>query len=152
MWYAENAYKESPLFQVISNSFTPPGLWASEECSVSMPSICKRKKVWLIEKEKDIPKQHGTCPKGWLYINYKVNSFSKSCLCFSLVDILERNLKSRYGFEKPGVVHWTWNFFVTAFKRFEVFKVGAISWNKETALTPPFICILFLLTILHCAV
>ncbi|XP_045335921.1 secretory phospholipase A2 receptor isoform X3 [Leopardus geoffroyi] len=47
------------------------GLWASEECSVSMPSICKRKKVWLIEKEKDIPKQHGTCPKGWLYINYK---------------------------------------------------------------------------------
>uniref|UniRef100_A0A5F7ZNF2 Secretory phospholipase A2 receptor n=1 Tax=Macaca mulatta TaxID=9544 RepID=A0A5F7ZNF2_MACMU len=47
------------------------GLWGSEECSVSMPSICKRKKVWLIEKKKDTPKQHGTCPKGWLYFNYK---------------------------------------------------------------------------------
>ncbi|KAB1278511.1 Secretory phospholipase A2 receptor [Camelus dromedarius] len=47
------------------------GLWASEECSVSMPSICKRKKFWVIEKERDIPKQHGTCPKGWLYFNYK---------------------------------------------------------------------------------
>ncbi|XP_016079150.1 PREDICTED: secretory phospholipase A2 receptor [Miniopterus natalensis] len=47
------------------------GLWASEECSVSMPSICKRKKIWLIEKEKDTPKQHGKCPKGWLYFNYK---------------------------------------------------------------------------------
>ncbi|XP_025261168.1 secretory phospholipase A2 receptor isoform X2 [Theropithecus gelada] len=47
------------------------GLWGSEECSVSMPSICKRKKVWLIEKKKDTPKQHGMCPKGWLYFNYK---------------------------------------------------------------------------------
>uniref|UniRef100_A0A8D1FZA3 C-type lectin domain-containing protein n=1 Tax=Sus scrofa TaxID=9823 RepID=A0A8D1FZA3_PIG len=47
------------------------GLWASEECSVSMPSICKRKKVWVIEKENNTPKQHGTCPKGWLYFNYK---------------------------------------------------------------------------------
>nr|XP_054404647.1 secretory phospholipase A2 receptor isoform X3 [Pongo abelii] len=47
------------------------GLWGSEECSVSMPSICKRKKVLLIEKKKDTPKQHGTCPKGWLYFNYK---------------------------------------------------------------------------------
>ncbi|XP_030897081.1 secretory phospholipase A2 receptor [Leptonychotes weddellii] len=47
------------------------GLWASEECSVSMPSICKRKKIWVIEKEKDTPKQHGTCPRGWLYFNYK---------------------------------------------------------------------------------
>nr|XP_035926888.1 secretory phospholipase A2 receptor isoform X2 [Halichoerus grypus] len=47
------------------------GLWASEECSVSMPGICKRKKVWVIEKEKDTPKQHGTCPRGWLYFNYK---------------------------------------------------------------------------------
>ncbi|XP_007940043.1 secretory phospholipase A2 receptor [Orycteropus afer afer] len=47
------------------------GLWGSEECSVSMPSICKRKKFWVIEKEKDTPKQHGTCPKGWLYFNYK---------------------------------------------------------------------------------
>ncbi|XP_068401126.1 secretory phospholipase A2 receptor isoform X1 [Eschrichtius robustus] len=47
------------------------GLWASEECSVSMPSICKRKKFWIIEKEKDTPKKHGTCPKGWLYFDYK---------------------------------------------------------------------------------
>ncbi|KAM5268278.1 secretory phospholipase A2 receptor isoform 2-T2 [Hipposideros larvatus] len=47
------------------------GLWGREECSVSMPSICKRKKFWVIEKEKDTPKQHGTCPKGWLYFNYK---------------------------------------------------------------------------------
>ncbi|XP_045154042.1 secretory phospholipase A2 receptor [Echinops telfairi] len=47
------------------------GLWNSEECSVSMPSICKRKKFGVIEKEKDTPKQHGGCPKGWLYFNYK---------------------------------------------------------------------------------
>nr|XP_023478757.1 secretory phospholipase A2 receptor isoform X2 [Equus caballus] len=47
------------------------GLWASDECSVPMPSICKRKKFWVIEREKDTPKQHGTCPKGWLYFNYK---------------------------------------------------------------------------------
>ncbi|XP_036092844.1 secretory phospholipase A2 receptor isoform X1 [Rousettus aegyptiacus] len=47
------------------------GLWASEECSISMPSICKRKKNWVVEKEKNTPKQHGTCPKGWLYFNYK---------------------------------------------------------------------------------
>ncbi|XP_036740081.2 secretory phospholipase A2 receptor isoform X2 [Manis pentadactyla] len=46
------------------------GLWASEECLVSMPSICKRKKFWVIEKEKETPK-HGTCPRGWLYFNYK---------------------------------------------------------------------------------
>ncbi|XP_045415037.1 secretory phospholipase A2 receptor [Lemur catta] len=47
------------------------GLWGSEECSLSMPSICKRKKIWVIEKENDTPKRHGTCPKGWLYFNYK---------------------------------------------------------------------------------
>ncbi|XP_078183694.1 secretory phospholipase A2 receptor isoform X4 [Callithrix jacchus] len=47
------------------------GLWGSEECSVSMPSICKRKKVWPVEKKEDTPKQHGMCPKGWLYFNYK---------------------------------------------------------------------------------
>uniref|UniRef100_G1T882 Secretory phospholipase A2 receptor n=1 Tax=Oryctolagus cuniculus TaxID=9986 RepID=G1T882_RABIT len=47
------------------------GLWDREECSVSMPSICKRKTFWVIEKEKDTPKQHGTCPKGWLYFDYK---------------------------------------------------------------------------------
>ncbi|KAM8788559.1 LOW QUALITY PROTEIN: secretory phospholipase A2 receptor [Rhynchonycteris naso] len=46
------------------------GLWASEECSVSMPSIIKRKKFWVIEKEYDT-QQHGTCPKGWFYFNYK---------------------------------------------------------------------------------
>ena len=78
---------ESPLFPVISNHFLLPGLWASEECSISMPSICKRKKVWVIEKKKDIPKQHGTCPKGWLYFDYKVNLFSKSFFCFSFVDV-----------------------------------------------------------------
>ncbi|XP_073927030.1 secretory phospholipase A2 receptor isoform X2 [Castor canadensis] len=47
------------------------GLWGSEECSVSMPAICKRKTAWVIEKKKNTPKQHGTCPKGWLYFNYK---------------------------------------------------------------------------------
>ncbi|XP_073097646.1 secretory phospholipase A2 receptor isoform X3 [Manis javanica] len=46
------------------------GLWASEDCLVSMPSICKRQKFWVIEKEKETPK-HGTCPRGWLYFNYK---------------------------------------------------------------------------------
>ncbi|XP_062962552.1 LOW QUALITY PROTEIN: secretory phospholipase A2 receptor [Cynocephalus volans] len=45
------------------------GLWGIEECSVSMPSICKRKQIWVIEK--DTPKKHGRCPKGWLYFNYK---------------------------------------------------------------------------------
>ncbi|XP_077010090.1 secretory phospholipase A2 receptor isoform X2 [Tamandua tetradactyla] len=47
------------------------GLWDSKQCSASMPSICKRKKFGIIEKEKDTTKQHGTCPKGWLYFNYK---------------------------------------------------------------------------------
>ncbi|XP_058520524.1 secretory phospholipase A2 receptor isoform X2 [Ochotona princeps] len=47
------------------------GLWDIKDCSVSMPSICKRKKFWVIEKEKDTPKKHGTCPKGWLYFDYK---------------------------------------------------------------------------------
>ncbi|KAM5280111.1 secretory phospholipase A2 receptor [Ctenodactylus gundi] len=47
------------------------GLWGTEECSVSMPGICKRKKAWVIEKKKNTPKQHGTCPRGWLYFNYK---------------------------------------------------------------------------------
>ncbi|XP_036600274.1 secretory phospholipase A2 receptor isoform X1 [Trichosurus vulpecula] len=47
------------------------GLWSKEDCSVSMSSICKRKKIWVIEKERDIPKQHGLCPKGWLYFDYK---------------------------------------------------------------------------------
>ncbi|XP_051023036.1 secretory phospholipase A2 receptor [Acomys russatus] len=46
------------------------GLWGTENCSVPMPSICKRVKAWVIEKEKP-PTQHGTCPKGWLYFNYK---------------------------------------------------------------------------------
>ncbi|XP_072468232.1 secretory phospholipase A2 receptor isoform X2 [Notamacropus eugenii] len=47
------------------------GLWSNEDCSVPMSSICKRKKIWVIEKERDIPKQHGLCPKGWLYFDYK---------------------------------------------------------------------------------
>lgn len=47
------------------------GLWGGADCSVSMPSICKRTKFWIIEKEKDTPKEHGTCPKGWLYFNSK---------------------------------------------------------------------------------
>ncbi|GAB1286359.1 Secretory phospholipase A2 receptor [Apodemus speciosus] len=46
------------------------GLWGVENCSVPMPSVCKRVKIWVIEKEKP-PAQHGTCPKGWLYFNYK---------------------------------------------------------------------------------
>lgn len=98
-----NAYRASPLFLVISNSFSPPGLWASDECSVPMPSICKRKKFWVIEREKDTPKQHGTCPKGWLYFNYKVNLFCKGCLCFSFVDVNFRKQEKVgvCGFEKP---------------------------------------------------
>ncbi|XP_048201313.1 secretory phospholipase A2 receptor isoform X1 [Perognathus longimembris pacificus] len=47
------------------------GLWGKEDCSIPMPTVCKRKKAWVIEKEKDTTKQHGTCPKGWLYFNYK---------------------------------------------------------------------------------
>ncbi|XP_027276146.1 secretory phospholipase A2 receptor [Cricetulus griseus] len=46
------------------------GLWGTENCSVPMPSVCKRVKIWVIEKEKP-PMQHGTCPKGWLYLNHK---------------------------------------------------------------------------------
>uniref|UniRef100_UPI004038BA8A secretory phospholipase A2 receptor-like n=1 Tax=Callospermophilus lateralis TaxID=76772 RepID=UPI004038BA8A len=47
------------------------GLWGSADCSVSMPRICKRTKFWIIEKKKEIPKEHGMCPKGWLYFNSK---------------------------------------------------------------------------------
>ncbi|XP_003341283.2 secretory phospholipase A2 receptor isoform X1 [Monodelphis domestica] len=47
------------------------GLWSNADCSVYMPSICKRKNILVIEKEKEIPKQHGLCPKGWLYFDYK---------------------------------------------------------------------------------
>ncbi|XP_031226231.1 secretory phospholipase A2 receptor isoform X3 [Mastomys coucha] len=46
------------------------GLWGTENCSVPMPSICKRVKIWVIEKEKP-QTQPGTCSKGWLYFNYK---------------------------------------------------------------------------------
>nr|XP_048282061.1 secretory phospholipase A2 receptor [Myodes glareolus] len=46
------------------------GLWGTENCSVPMPSICKREKMWVIEKKKP-PLPHGTCPKGWLYFNHK---------------------------------------------------------------------------------
>ncbi|XP_042539466.1 secretory phospholipase A2 receptor isoform X2 [Dipodomys spectabilis] len=47
------------------------GLWGKEHCSMSMPVICKRKKALAVEAEEDTTKQHGTCPKGWLYFNYK---------------------------------------------------------------------------------
>ncbi|XP_054978280.1 LOW QUALITY PROTEIN: secretory phospholipase A2 receptor [Sorex araneus] len=47
------------------------GLWGIEDCSVPMFSVCKRKHIWGIEKKKTTPKHHGTCPKGWLYFNFK---------------------------------------------------------------------------------
>ncbi|XP_076784926.1 secretory phospholipase A2 receptor isoform X2 [Arvicanthis niloticus] len=46
------------------------GLWGTENCSVLMPGICKREKIFVLEKEKRLT-QHGTCPEGWLYFNYK---------------------------------------------------------------------------------
>ncbi|KAM6077828.1 secretory phospholipase A2 receptor isoform 1-T1 [Theristicus caerulescens] len=48
------------------------GLWGDENCTVSLPCICKRKLAWKIEKE--IPKdqnQQGLCPKGWLHFGFK---------------------------------------------------------------------------------
>ncbi|XP_061200171.1 integrin beta-6 isoform X9 [Neopsephotus bourkii] len=48
------------------------GLWGDENCTVSLPCICKRKFAWKIEKE--IPKdqsQQGVCPKGWLHFGLK---------------------------------------------------------------------------------
>ncbi|XP_054031206.1 secretory phospholipase A2 receptor [Dryobates pubescens] len=48
------------------------GLWGDENCTVSLPCICKRKIAWKIEKE--IPKdqnQQGVCPKGWLHFGFK---------------------------------------------------------------------------------
>ncbi|XP_067155242.1 secretory phospholipase A2 receptor isoform X5 [Apteryx mantelli] len=48
------------------------GLWGDENCTVSLPCICKRKFAWKIEKE--IPKdqnQQGLCPKGWLHFGFK---------------------------------------------------------------------------------
>ncbi|XP_054685920.1 secretory phospholipase A2 receptor [Grus americana] len=48
------------------------GLWGDENCTVSLPCICKRKFAWKIEKE--IPKdqnQQGVCPKGWLHFGFK---------------------------------------------------------------------------------
>ncbi|XP_019409583.1 PREDICTED: secretory phospholipase A2 receptor isoform X2 [Crocodylus porosus] len=48
------------------------GLWGYENCTVSLPCICKRKTIWKIERE--IPKdqnQQGTCPKGWLHFGTK---------------------------------------------------------------------------------
>uniref|UniRef100_A0A6I8NRT6 Secretory phospholipase A2 receptor n=1 Tax=Ornithorhynchus anatinus TaxID=9258 RepID=A0A6I8NRT6_ORNAN len=46
------------------------GLWGDDDCSVAMPSICKRKKIWITEK--DLSEQpHGLCPKGWLYFGSK---------------------------------------------------------------------------------
>lgn len=52
------------------------GLWGDENCTVSLPCICKRKIAWKIEKE--IPKdqnQQGICPKGWLHFGFKVKHF-----------------------------------------------------------------------------
>ncbi|XP_074685054.1 secretory phospholipase A2 receptor isoform X3 [Strix aluco] len=48
------------------------GLWGDENCTVTLPCICKRKLAWKIEKE--IPKdqnQQGICPKGWLHFGFK---------------------------------------------------------------------------------
>ncbi|XP_064020388.1 secretory phospholipase A2 receptor [Pogoniulus pusillus] len=48
------------------------GLWGDENCTVSLPCICKRKTAWKIEKK--IPKdqkQQGGCPKGWLHFRFK---------------------------------------------------------------------------------
>uniref|UniRef100_A0A8C5U0H8 Secretory phospholipase A2 receptor n=1 Tax=Malurus cyaneus samueli TaxID=2593467 RepID=A0A8C5U0H8_9PASS len=48
------------------------GLWGDENCTVSLPCICKRKIPKKIEKEipKD-PSQQGVCPKGWLHFGFK---------------------------------------------------------------------------------
>ncbi|XP_042730749.1 secretory phospholipase A2 receptor isoform X2 [Lagopus leucura] len=48
------------------------GLWDDENCTVSLPCICKRKNAWKIEKEvlKDQNPQ-GMCPKGWLHFGFK---------------------------------------------------------------------------------
>ncbi|XP_042678556.1 secretory phospholipase A2 receptor isoform X2 [Centrocercus urophasianus] len=48
------------------------GLWDDENCTVSLPCICKRKNAWKIEKE--VPKDQnpqGMCPKGWLHFGFK---------------------------------------------------------------------------------
>uniref|UniRef100_G1NF25 Uncharacterized protein n=1 Tax=Meleagris gallopavo TaxID=9103 RepID=G1NF25_MELGA len=48
------------------------GRWDDENCTVSLPCICKRKNAWKIEKE--IPKDRnpqGMCPKGWLHFGLK---------------------------------------------------------------------------------
>ncbi|KGL81862.1 Secretory phospholipase A2 receptor, partial [Tinamus guttatus] len=48
------------------------GFWGDENCTISLPCICKRKFAWKIEKE--IPKdqnQQGLCPKGWLHFGFK---------------------------------------------------------------------------------
>ncbi|XP_066490319.1 secretory phospholipase A2 receptor [Tiliqua scincoides] len=48
------------------------GHWGFTNCTISLPCICKRKKVWVIERQ--IPKEknpQGTCPKGWLYFGSK---------------------------------------------------------------------------------
>ncbi|NWU96709.1 PLA2R phospholipase, partial [Upupa epops] len=48
------------------------GLWGAENCTVSLPCICKRQFAWKIEKE--IPRdqnQPGVCPKGWLHFGLK---------------------------------------------------------------------------------
>ncbi|XP_042301184.1 secretory phospholipase A2 receptor isoform X2 [Sceloporus undulatus] len=49
------------------------GLWSFANCTISLPCICKRKKILTVERE--VPKQQtpqGTCPKGWLYFGFKI--------------------------------------------------------------------------------
>ncbi|XP_053155223.1 secretory phospholipase A2 receptor [Hemicordylus capensis] len=48
------------------------GLWGFADCTISLPCICKRKMIWVIERP--IPKENnsqGVCPKGWLYFGFK---------------------------------------------------------------------------------
>uniref|UniRef100_A0A8D2L8M6 Phospholipase A2 receptor 1 n=1 Tax=Varanus komodoensis TaxID=61221 RepID=A0A8D2L8M6_VARKO len=48
------------------------GLWGLANCTLSLPCICKRKEIWIVEKK--MPKEqnhHGLCPKGWLYFSFK---------------------------------------------------------------------------------
>jgi len=83
--YPEELGEKLSSFLRLSDLSPPAGLWGTENCSVPMPSICKRVKIWVIEKEKP-PTQHGTCPKGWLYFNYKVNFFLSVSLYWTSIE------------------------------------------------------------------
>ena len=117
---------ESSLFLRLSDLSPPAGLWGTENCSVPLPSICKRVKIWVIEKEKP-PTQPGTCPKGWLYFNYKVNFFLWSHLCLSLLNFNWKVIKSE------GRVFW---FLVLGFVLFCFFK-HQFSEGPEMSLSHP---------------